>query len=381
MTLTIVNPAFERSLREPDALLDRYHSLTGWADAVAACGVDVSVVQGFGVDAETRRGDVVYRFCRVRPGATGVWDLERLAHDVADLRPDVLHVNGVEPWPLLALRRRLPQTPMVVQHHGGRPPRRLSRAGWLCGRALPAADAVLFTTREQAEPWVEAGYVVMERVHAVLEASTRLQPLPREAARVRTGLDGSPALLWVGRLDANKDPLTVLAGAERAAAKLPGLTLTMAYTDAPLLAQVQARVEASAVLRNRVRLLGQVPHDELAAWFSAADIFVLGSREEAAGYALIEACACGTTPVVTDIAPFRAIAGAARVGVLWRPGDADDCARAVCHAAAMHGAVRREQVLAHFRARLSWSAVASQACAVYRDLITSRTLPGAERSA
>ena len=246
---------------------------------------------------------------------------------------------------------------------------------------LPAADAVLFTTREQAEPWVEAGYVRLERVHAVLEASTRLQALPREAARARTGLDGSPALLWVGRLDANKDPLTVLAGVERAAASLPGLTLTMAYTDAPLLAQVQARVEASAVLRNRVRLLGQVPHDELAAWFSAADIFVLGSREEAAGYALIEACACGATPVVTDIAPFRAIAGAVGVGVLWRPGDADGCARGVCHAAATHGLARRERVLTHFRARLSWAAVASQACAVYRDLITTRTLPGAERPA
>lgn len=381
MTLTIVNPAFETSLREPEALLDRYHSLTGWADAVAACGVDVSVVQAFGANAETRRGDVGYRFCRVRSGAAGVRDLERLVQDVAGLRADVLHVNGFDPWPLLSLRRRLPHTPVVVQHHGGGPPRRLSRAGWLCGRVLPAADAVLFTTREQAEPWVEAGYVRLERVHAVLEASTRLQALPREAARARTGLDGSPALLWVGRLDANKDPLTVLAGVERAAASLPGLTLTMAYTDAPLLAQVQARVEASATLRNRVRLLGQVPHDELAAWFSAADIFVLGSREEAAGYALIEACACGATPVVTDIAPFLAIAGAVGVGVLWRPGDADGCARGVCHAAATHGSARRERVLTHFRARLSWAAVASQACAVYRDLITTTTLPGAERPA
>ena len=36
--------------------------------------------------------------------------------------------------------------------------------------------------------------------------------MPREQAREMTGVTGSPALLWVGRLNANKDPLTVLDG-------------------------------------------------------------------------------------------------------------------------------------------------------------------------
>jgi hypothetical protein len=58
-----------------------------------------------------------------------------------------------------------------------------------------------------------------------------------------------------------------------------------------------------------VRLAGEVAHDRIAAFLSAADIFVVGSHHEGSGYALMEALACGTTPVVTDIPAFRALAG------------------------------------------------------------------------
>lgn len=223
--------------------------------------------------------------------------------------------------------------------------------------------------------------MAIDRVHGVLEASTHLRAVPQDAARVQTGVSGDPALLWVGRLDANKSPLTVLAGVERAAEALPGLTLSMLYTDAPQLDAVRRRIEASTALRNRVRLIGAVPHADMAAWFSAADLFVSGSQEEAAGYAVIESCACGVTPVATDIAPFRAIAGAAGVGVLWTPGDAGACARALVDAAGALSEARRAHVQTHFRAHLSWPAAASQACAVYRELIATRTLPGTGKPA
>ena len=44
-----------------------------------------------------------------------------------------------------------------------------------------------------------------------------LRPLPRAMARAISGVHGDPALLWVGHLDANKDPLTVLEGFEQVA--------------------------------------------------------------------------------------------------------------------------------------------------------------------
>ena len=82
-------------------------------------------------------------------------------------------------------------------------------------------------------------------------------------------------------------------------------------------------MSASPALARRVRLVGYVPQEKLPAYYSAADIFVLGSHHEGSGYALIEACACGAVPVVTRIPPFRAITGDGARGALWPPGDAD----------------------------------------------------------
>jgi prepilin-type N-terminal cleavage/methylation domain-containing protein len=150
----------------------------------------------------------------------------------------------------------------------------------------------------------------------------------REAARRESGLTGSPAILWVGRLNANKDPLTVLDAFERSARDLPGATLTMIYGTEELLNAVRARVHDSAALRDRVRLIGAVPHERLAACYSAADLFITGSHHEGSGYSLMEACACGAIPIVTDIPTFRIMTAGGTVGALWTAGDAASGTRA-----------------------------------------------------
>lgn len=65
-------------------------------------------------------------------------------------------------------------------------------------------------------------------------------------------------------------------------------------------------------------------------------MLVAGSRHEGSGYAVIEALACGVVPVVTDIAPFRALTDRGRVGALWPVGNAERLARALS-APADHG--------------------------------------------
>src|SRR4029077_4802153 len=118
-----------------------------------------------------------------------------------------------------------------------------------------------------------------------------------------------------------KDPLTVLDGFERSLDLMPGAALTMIYSTDELLSAVRERVERSPSLIERVRLAGVVARERMASYFSAADVFVLGSHHEGSGYALMEACACGAVPVVTDIPTFRLITEGV-VGALWTPGDA-----------------------------------------------------------
>src|SRR5207237_10418041 len=114
------------------------------------------------------------------------------------------------------------------------------------------------------------------------------------------------------------------------------------------------RSAESAVLTRCVRLVGFVPHAQMAAFFSAADLFVVGSAHEGSGYSLLEACACGAVPVVTNIPSFRAITNRGAIGVLWPHGDASACAHALVDAAHRDLPEERRRVLHHFERHLSW---------------------------
>ena len=361
-----VNYAFDNDLSDPDALLDRYATLTGWADALGAAGAKRSaVVQRFHRTARIVRNGVEYRF------------VERgVADAVLTMAPDIVHVNGLgfaaRTW---WLRRSLPPpVAIVVQNHAdtgpmGRAP--LARAIGVATRG--AVDAFLFAADEHVGRWRRAGFVgPRQRTYQVMEASTALTPIPRAAAAADTGMRGRPAILWVGRLNANKDPLTVLEAFERALATLPEATLTMLYGSSELGDAVGARIARSEALRDRVRLVGAVAHDRIGAYFSAADLFVVGSHHEGSGYAAIEALACGATPVVTDIPSFRVLTRGGAIGVLWPVGDAGACARAFATAGQLHLDAERGRVREHFARYVSWAAVGRRAMEIYTDVVTAR---------
>ncbi len=54
---------------------------------------------------------------------------------------------------------------------------------------------------------------------------------------------------------------------------------------------------------------GFIPDEELKDYYSSADLFVYPSKDEGTGYTPIEAMACGTTSVVSDIDVFHEVLG------------------------------------------------------------------------
>jgi glycosyltransferase involved in cell wall biosynthesis len=182
--------------------------------------------------------------------------------------------------------------------------------------------------------------------------------------------------VWVGHLDRNKDPLTVLDGFARAAGELPKAVLTLVFRGDALRDAVEARLAAQPVLAGRVVLRGTVPASEMAAVLGAADVFVLGSRKEGSGYALLEAMACGAVPVVTDIPAHRALLGGGAVGLgptapplLWPVGDAEAFARTLVDVARRPLPPLSAAVRAFFERELSWPAVGRRALAAYRAVL------------
>ena len=371
-----VNAAYDHLVPSPDALLDRFTTLTEWSAAMARAGAAVMVCQRFGRDARLERDGVTYEFVGDGHPPWLSTSHAPLAFTTAIVQQpsDVIHINGLIFPRLVAGIRKLagPQPVIVVQHHGGEFPVRGSgpigawrRKRWRDG--LAAADAVSFTAAEQAEPWRAAGVLTGQRVLEIVEASTTLRSVPRERARAAVGVSGDPLILWAGRLTANKDPLTVLDGLEQALPRLPGAAVVMAYGGDDLLAEVTARVRSSAVLSQRVTFAGHVPLAEMPNYFSAADLFVSGSHAEGSGYALIEALSAGVTPIVTDIPPFRVIAGPC--GARWAPGNAGALAAALLEVWARHADSTRAEVTAHFARVLRWDAIATATLEAYRELL------------
>ncbi len=212
----------------------------------------------------------------------------------------------------------------------------------------------------------EAGLLASHTaVFAIPESTSVFQPGDQLAARAASGLEGDPAVLWVGHLDANKDPLAVLDAVSHAARELPGLKLWCCFGTAPLRDAVESRIARDATLRERVYLLGRVPHARVETLMRAADLFVLGSHREGSSFSLIEALATGLLPVVTDIPSLRALTGNGAVGYLWPCGDAAACAKALLLAAATRSVAQRAAARAHFDAQLSHRAVGRRLAEAY----------------
>lgn len=369
-TLHVAQISFfaDREGRSPAQLLDAWSTLGDVADAACAAGLRVSVVQACARSERVERKGVCYYFLPFGE-ALGPAQSAALSKLLDDLAPDILHVHGLDfPRDVLALSVIARTIPIILQDHASRPPRIWRRASWR--RASSVAAGVAFCALEQARPFTAAGLIGPQtRVYEIPESTSRFTPGAREEARRVTGLQGDPGVLWVGHLDANKDPLTVLEGIGYAARVLPGLRLYCCYGSAPLLPAVQDQIATNPDLRDRVQLLGRVPHERIEWLMRAADLFILGSHREGSGYSLIEALACGLPPVVTDIPSFRALTGSGKVGMLWPCKDSQAASAAVQSIAGRLSPELRAAVRAHFERELSQLALGRKLAAMYEDVL------------
>ena len=357
----------DRQRRSPERLLQDWYTLEDTAAAVASTGERVTVVQASMVEGEVSRRGADFSFMAPDAPDASLARSKTFRSRLRELAPDVVHVHGLGfARDVLALRELVPHVPILLQDHADRVPRLWRRAPWK--RAAAVVDGVSFCARAQVEPFARAGMLPPQvRVFEIPESTSRFVPGDASAARSVTGLHGDPAVLWVGHLDRNKDPLTVLEGVARAVADLPRLTLSCCFGSAPLRPAVEARIARDPALRGRVHLLGRVAHERIEMLMRAADLFVLGSHREGGNTSLIEALATGLLPVVTDIPSSRSLTAGCAVGALWPPGDSAALALAL-RAAAARGPGDRAKVRAHFESHLSGAALGRKLATAYREL-------------
>src|SRR5579871_4301494 len=162
--------------RDPQALLAAWPSLVDIAEAAAAAGIEVHVLQPGVHEAQLQTGGVTYHFVAAPPRGVTLAGHAPVSALLARLAPQVLHVHGLGfPAQVLALRARLPTVPLLLQDHADKLPRPWRRRLWR--RGLGAASALSFCALAQAEPWRRARLLPpAARVLEITESTSRFTP-------------------------------------------------------------------------------------------------------------------------------------------------------------------------------------------------------------
>ncbi len=134
----------------------------------------------------------------------------------------------------------------------------------------------------------------------------------REKAKREVAVDG-PLVVSVGALIPRKRQQLTMEAVE----SLPGVTLALIGQgeDQAMLVAHAERLGVSA----RIRFLGALPHPEIARWLAAADAMCLPSRSEGLANAWVEALACGTPIVTTDVGGARELVDGPDAGHIVAP--------------------------------------------------------------
>ncbi len=174
---------------------------------------------------------------------------------------------------------------------------------------LSAASAVIVPTDELRD-------LIASRVGA---AKVHLVPNGVDTLRFRPGAgptDTRPALLYVGRLSAEKSLGTLLDAAAKLRARFD-LGVVM-VGEGPEQLALEAQGRALGVPLEFVRFMD---HRELPRLYARARAFVLPSLTEGHPKVLLEAMACGVPCLASNVGGSRAILAGGDAGLLFEAGD------------------------------------------------------------
>ena len=195
------------------------------------------------------------------------------------------------------------------------------------------ADLVVASTVEERAQLVHFYGADPDRVEVVAPGVDHLvfSPGDRGAARRELGLPDRPMLLFVGRIQRLKGADLAIG----ALAELHDPRAELVIVGGPSgpdgdaeLAHLHAMV-AELGLETRVRFVAPQPHERLVTWYRAADVCVVPSQAESFGLVALEAAACGTPVVASDVGGLRSLVDHGKTGYLVEQRDPVEFARAI----------------------------------------------------
>lgn len=257
-------------------------------------------------------------------------------------------------------------------------------SSWVERTAVEAADAVIAVSAGMREDVLRT-YPALDpsRVHVVrngidTEVWYPAQPQPGESVLAELGVDqGKPIVAFVGRITRQKGVAHLVAAAHKFSPDVQ-LVLCAGAPDTPeIAAEVTAAVQELSRARSGVHWVREMlPISKIREILSAATAFVCPSVYEPLGIVNLEAMACSTAVVASDVGGIPEVVADGQTGLLVHY-DADDAelfetrlAEAVNSLVAdperarQYGQAGRQRCIAEF----SWAHIAEQTVEIYRKV-------------
>jgi phosphatidylinositol alpha-mannosyltransferase len=294
---------------------------------------------------------------------TAGWRLQRQLTDLfRELRADVVHVHGgLQPTfgivaPAAADRAGIP---VVATFHTWFP----RSAGYRVFRRP------LQRLLDRHAATIAVSRAAVSAMSRYFEADWEIIPNGVDLTAFRDA-PGSPArvpnrLLFLGRLEPRNGLDTLLSALPRVTPRIPETELIVAG-EGPWRGAYRKQSERAGL---PVRFLGPVFH-ERPALYRQADLYLCPVTRASFGVTLLEAMACGTPMVVSDIPAFREVAG--REAALVPPADPEAWAETVVELLASPERRRRMgQAGAVAVQRFGWPSITDRILAVYERVTRS----------
>ncbi|HET7220321.1 MAG TPA: glycosyltransferase [Vicinamibacterales bacterium] len=294
----------------------------------------------------------------------------------------VMHGHWVVPGgPVAALAA--PHLPLVISLHGSDVyvAETVAAARAVAGRVFRRADAVTACSADLAKRAVALG-ADAARIDVVpygVDAERfRPDPLVRARRRASLGLPATTTIVFTaGRLVRKKGFEYLIDAMARLPRESEVLSIIAGAGD--LDAELRARA-AAANVGDRVRFLGNISQDDVAAWLATADMVAIPSVRDDSGNVdglpniVMETLASGTPLVATPAGGIAAVVDHGRTGIMVGERDAAGLATAIATLA--RDAPRRVRIGEAARAvavaRFGWEFVAGRFEQIYDRALATR---------
>lgn len=343
---------------DPEQWIQKSLFFKGIWEAVA-CLDEVIFIDFIGYEGKLKRNSIEYWFYRkTREALRLPIDIHRA---IAKQNPDVIVVHGMRS-PIQVLLLRLitgRKSRIVIQDHGGGYFQHAVKK-FFQRLADKVADAYFFTSLQQADILLQEGIInEKKKIREVMEISSVFKPLKKDDARKITNVSQNDTYVWVGRLNANKDPMLAVKAFTEYISDGRNASLYMIFQSEELLPEIQGWLNEYSHAAKHIHLIGKVEHQQLQYWYNSVDFIISTSHYEAGGVSVCEGMSCGCIPILSDIPSFRSMTNG-QCGIIFEQGNHHALLQALQASALINKEDERQKTLTCFDKYLSFKAIAQR---------------------